>query len=161
MTAQDSTTSVIESIEIGVKPEIAYAAISDVTRAVIWSPELAGARPTSNGSLSVGAKFGGSNKRGIRRWRTVNTVVRAKGPTSFAFDTSFAGMPVARWSYQIDTTEAGCRVTETWTDHRVGKTGYLMKGLGLLASGVKDRAVHNRESMAQTLANMKRDLERT
>lgn len=154
-----SPQTVSESIEIAVTPETAFDAISDVARMADWSPEVSGAKPKSYGSLKVGAKFGGTNKRGIRRWNTVSTVVRSHRPSHFAFDSAFAGMPIARWSYQIDPAGAGCTVTETWTDQRVGFSGAVMKGLGLIASGVLDRATHNRAGMKITLANMKKDLE--
>ena len=44
----------------------------------------------------------------------------------------------------------GSRVTETWSDQR----GWLAKKLGGPASGVNDRATHNRDGMEETLRRL-------
>ncbi len=60
------------------------------------------------------------------------------------------GSKVAQWIYEIESTAAGCRVTESWTDQRQGLLKVLSKG----ATGVADRASHNREAMGKTLERL-------
>jgi len=68
-----------------------------------------------------------------------------------SFRVTALGMKVARWSYRIDATDDGCRVTESWLDER----NALVKAMGKPVSGVSDRVAHNRAGMEQTLANLK------
>ena len=68
-----------------------------------------------------------------------------------SFRVTAVGMKVALWTYRFEPTDAGCTVTETWTDER----NALVKALGGPVSGVADRVAHNRAGMEQTLANLK------
>lgn len=141
------------SVDVAAAPSALYAMVSDVTRMHEWSPENVAC--SWNGGASgptVGARFSGRNRRGWRRWSTVNEVVEAQPGAVFAFRTSSMGLPVAEWRYRFaDDEDGGTTVTESWTDQR----GTLISVLGRLATGVGDRAVHNRESMRQTLAALK------
>src|SRR5687767_14844027 len=79
-----------------------YALVSDITRTGEWSPENVGGRWLGSATEpAVGARFRGSNRRGFRRWSTRCTVVAADPGRRFAFDVAFAGIPVARWSYEF------------------------------------------------------------
>ncbi len=69
---------------------------------------------------------------------------------SFGFDVRAGGMGVGNWRYDLEVTEGGCRVTETFADTR----GRTITFLGSLVSGVSDRATHNRAGMKTTLANL-------
>ena len=154
-----ASESVSESIEISMSPGVVYDAISDVSQMPRWSPELANVSAPHNGPLRAGERFAGYNRKGIQIWRTTSTVTAAKPPQLFAFDVTGLGLPVARWSYRITPTESGCELTETWTDLRAGPLGFLMKASGFAATGVWDRATHNREGMARTLRALKDELE--
>ena len=68
----------------------------------------------------------------------------------FSFDVKVKGFKVAGWTYEFELLESGCRVVETWNDHR----GRLVSLLGPLATGVKDREARNRETMAHTLEQL-------
>ena len=128
-----------------------WAMISDVTRMGEWSPETTGCswKGGADGP-AVGAKFSGDNRNGRRTWSTVNTVIAADAPTSFAFVTSAGPLKVAEWRYEIAESATGCVVTETWTDRR----GTLVTMLGKPLSGVADRAAHNRAGMETTLERL-------
>lgn len=156
MTASDSVS---ESVEIAATPAQVYEAISDVSQMPRWSPELSQVSASHDGPLKVGERFAGYNRKGFQVWRTTSTVTAAKAPQFFAYDVTGLGLPVARWSYRIAPTEGGCELTETWTDLRSGPLGFLMKTSGFAATGVWDRATHNREGMARTLQALKDDLE--
>ena len=105
--------------------------------------------------LGVGATFSGTNARGRRRWSTSCRVVESTPDRAFAFDVTYLGMPVSRWRYSIEVEEDGCRVEEQWWDRR----GWLMTAVGGPATGVTDRATHNRATMRVTLDALKDDLE--
>ncbi|HAS10163.1 MAG TPA: polyketide cyclase, partial [Acidimicrobiaceae bacterium] len=59
---------------------------------------------------------------------------------------------VATWSYDIEPTAEGCRVTESWTDQRSSFFAGASKRLTL----VKDRSEHNRSTMERTLESLER-----
>ena len=115
-----------------------------------WSPEGRG-RATPDRPLRAGDVFAGSNRRGWRTWSTNCTVSRADSPVAFAFDVSWAGMPVARWGYEFELIDGGVLVRETWHEGRRGLRGVVVKCAGLLASGVWNRSAHNAANMRQTL----------
>jgi hypothetical protein len=133
-----------------VGPDAAYAAVSDVGRMSEWSPEGRAIRPPAH-QLGVGDTFTGGNRRGRRRWATNCVVVHAERPTRFGFDVSWAGIDSARWEYEFAGFGDGVLVRETWTDHRRGLRGFVVKAVGFLASGVWNRSRHNAETMCQTL----------
>jgi hypothetical protein len=117
-----------------------------------WSPECVRCEWLGGADrAAVGARFRGHNRIGVRRWSTVSTVVAADPDRSFAFRVAAMGLPVAEWRYTVTTVPGGCRVSETWTDSRGG----VIRALGTLATGVGDRAVHNRRGMEATLARIK------
>jgi hypothetical protein len=82
-------------------------------------------------------------------------VVESVPGSTFAFDVSFLGLEVARWRYEVRVVDDGCDVEEQWWDHR----GTVMRTLGVLGTGVKDRQAHNTRTMTDTLAALKDDLE--
>jgi hypothetical protein len=142
------------SVEVAAGPTTLYEMISDVTRMGEWSPENVGCAWMGGATGPVvGSRFKGRNQRGWRRWSTVNEVVEAEPGESFAFRTSSFGLAVARWSYRFDgdDPDGPTTVTESWTDER----GKLIHVAGGLATGVGDRATHNRAGMEQTLEALK------
>ena len=60
------------------------------------------------------------------------------------------GLKVAEWSYAFEPTADGCRVTESFIDQRAA----WFKPLAHLATGVGDRAAHNRAGKEQTLERL-------
>jgi hypothetical protein len=117
-----------------------------------WSPETTACHWLGDASgPSVGARFRGSNQRSWRRWSTTCTVTDATPGRRFAFRVAFGPLAIAEWSYDFTPTQAGCRVTESWTDRRAG---WMRVGARPLM-GVADQAEHNRAGMAATLAALK------
>jgi len=128
-----------------------WAMISDVTRMGEWSPELESAVWLGGASgPAPGAKFRGTNRNGKKSWKSVSTVVEAAPGRSFSFHVKAVGLDVADWGYSIEPAGAGCTVTEHWTDRR----GALMRIMSGTATGVPDRASHNRRGMEQTLERL-------
>lgn len=148
MTTPDSSEHVVVERTIAAPPEQVWALISDVTRMGQWSPETTVCRWQKGASgPAVGARFTGDNQVGKKRWSTSCVVTECEPGRSFAFDVKVGPIDVARWQYRIEPTAEGSRVQESWTDQR----NWLTKKLGGVASGVHERASHNRRTMEQTL----------
>ena len=138
--------------DVNASPDLVWSLISDVTRMGEWSSEATGAIWKSGASgPAVGAKFTGTNANGKKSWKTDCEITACEPGRAFGFRVTAVGLKIATWDYRIDTTDAGCRVTETWTDDRGG----LAKFAGRFASGVAERDDHNRRTMEQTLATLK------
>lgn len=145
------TDTVAVSREIAAPAELVWGMVSDVTRMGEWSPENEGGSWMGEStSAERGAKFKAANRYGKRSWKTVSTVVAAEPGRLFSFRVSAGPFKVAEWSYDFEPTATGCRVTESWTDLRNG----LFRPIAQMATGVKDRAAHNRKGMEQTLENL-------
>jgi uncharacterized protein YndB with AHSA1/START domain len=137
---------------ISATPERVYELVSDLPRMGEWSPENTGGRWIGGASgPAVGARFRGSNRKGIARWSTTCTIVEARPGEAVAWDVTAGPFPVARWSYRIDASGEGCDVTESWEDHR----SPIARTLTGVAIGVKDRAAHNEAGMRTTLERLK------
>ena len=145
-------TSVSVSTTIAATPDAVWALVSDLTRMGEWSPEsegvewLGGAR-----GPALGVAFKGSNRIGSKSWTTRGRIVAAEPGHTLAFRISAAGMRVAEWRYELAATDDGCTVTESWTDER----GPIIRAIGSMATGVKDREAHNRTTMQATLERLK------
>jgi hypothetical protein len=147
----DAVTTVSVSQAVNAPADHAWALVSDVTRMGEWSPEttsaewLGGAR-----GPAPGAKFRGTNRNGKKSWKSVATIIDAEPGRAFGFRVKAMGLNVADWTYTFEPTATGCVVTERWTDRR----GMLMKAMSPKATGVADRAEHNRSGMEQTLERL-------
>lgn len=145
-------TDIVVEERMAAPPAVVYQLVSDVTRMGEWSPETTSCRWLGGAvSATVGARFKGSNRRGWHRWSTTGRVTSAEPGRRFAFDVDLFGIPVAEWAYDIAAEEGGCRVTERWADRR---PTWLEK-VSPLATGVTDRAEHNRAGMAETLRRLR------
>ena len=131
--------------------------VSDLPRMGEWSPENNGGTwiKGANGP-AVGARFQGANSNGSKSWKTVSVVKRAERGQIFSFAVAVGPVKVATWTYRFDSADGGTRVTETTQDQR----SWLAKKLGGSASGVADRAAHNRAGMEATLAALAHAAER-
>ena len=127
--------------------DVVYDLITDVTRMGEWSPETTSCRWVNGDCASIGSRFRGTNRHRLARWTTNCTVTAAEPGRRFAFDVTWGPWAISEWKYDIEPTEDGCRVTESWTDRRT--TG-LRVGSPLVM-GITDRAAHNRAGMEATL----------
>jgi len=131
-----------EKIQIDAPPEKVWALVSDVTRMGEWSPETVKAAWIDGATgPAVGARFKGSNKRGILRWSTKCTVVACEPGKEFTFVVGTAENPATRWSYQFAPTAGGTEATESFEAIRYGWFLKLVdrpkKALAGLEAGVK------------------------
>jgi len=144
------TTELAVSREIAASADDVYAAVSDITRMGEWSPECHTCEWIDGSTTAVvGAKFQGENANNGADWSIENVVTAADPGRKFAFDCMSGittGFNFASWAYEIEPTANGCRVTETWKDHRTDKQANQPS-----ISGVDDRVEFNRQSMETTL----------
>ena len=151
-----SSAQVSRSIEVAAPADRVWELVSDLPGMGRFSPENAGGSWLAGAAgPGVGVAFRGRNRSGLRRWSTRSTVTACTPGRVFAFDVTAVGLPAAVWSYTVEPTEAGCRLTETWEDRR----GALLSRLGGLATGVSDRTAFTAASIEHTLNLVKEQAE--
>lgn len=141
-------------IDVAAPPQRVFDLISDLRGLSGVAEEYAGGKWLDTEGPRVGARFRGVNRRGLRRWPTTATVTDCS-TTRFAFEVTSLGVAVARWQYDIEETENGCRVTESTWDRRPS----WYKPITVLATGVKDRTATNQQNIEATLKSVKRAAE--
>jgi uncharacterized protein YndB with AHSA1/START domain len=141
------------SKEISAPPERVWSLVSDMPRMGEWSPENTGGTWIKGATgPAAGAHFRGTNAHQKKSWTTNIVVETCKPGREFAFEVTAGGLKVARWAYQIEKTEDGSRVTETWTDRR----GALARAIGKPVSGTGHDAEQTRAGIAATLEALAR-----
>jgi len=142
------------SREIAASPQQVWQLVSDLPRMGEWSPEnQGGAWKGGATGPAMGAVFAGRNKNGLRRWSTKVRVVDCVPGEAFEIAVSFTGFAVANWRYDIEPTPGGCRVTESWDDHRA-------PWMRIVSSPMGDHSgEHAQVEMAATLANIAQSVE--
>ena len=139
------------SRDIAARPELVYAAISDVTRMGEWSEECYACEWHEGfASPIVGATFDGHNRNGEHEWTTQGKIIEADPGRAFAFECSMYGLHYSTWGFHIEPMESGCRVTEWSEDLRPESTLEFSKQV----SGIDDRDERNRQTMSRTLERL-------
>ena len=137
--------------DVDAPPERVWGLLTDVTNMGRWSPECHSCEWVDRADgPTVGARFTGRTKRGLRRWSTVSTVVVADEPSHFAWEVDRSGM---RWGYRFAPVGGGTRVTE-YREEVAPKplSVRLVYALRLLG---RDPDAIVRAGMAETLARLK------
>ena len=146
------------STEIAAPCDKVYAMVTDLERMGEWSPENKGGAWKGGATAAApGAVFKGRNQNGKKKWSGVVRVVDVTPPSRFAFTTVVGPMQIGTWSYDIEPTATGCKVTESWVDRR--NPVFALPILGKAVTGVADRATHNKAAIETTLANLKKAAE--
>jgi hypothetical protein len=148
-----------DAVVVDASPETVYALIADVTRVGELSPVCRSARWTDGDRTH----FSGDNVMGDRTWTTQCRVDADVPGREFTF-TNCGGegtTELVRWSYTFAPRGDRTEVTEHW-QVLPGYEGYVRRlapdaDLEELLDGV---VVRTRKSIAQTLANVKRVVER-
>jgi uncharacterized protein YndB with AHSA1/START domain len=140
------------TVRIAASPERVYDIVSDVTQMGRLSPECTGGRWLGGATgPAVGARFKGTNKRGVVRWSTTNTVVAAEPGREFSFDTKQSG---TRWTYRLEPDGDGTLVTERrapWRDRPLSARVAARLFLG----GVEEHEEEMRAGLVATLERLK------
>lgn len=136
------------SRDIAASPERVWSLVSDLPRMGEWSNENVGGKWVGGATgPAPGAQLRGRNRNGFHRWSTLATVIDAEPGERFSFSVAVGPLRLAEWAYDIEPTDSGCRVTETWTN----LSPRWWSPFSRLVSGVADRATHTHAGMTQTL----------
>jgi uncharacterized protein YndB with AHSA1/START domain len=99
------------SLRISAPPDLVYEIVTDVAGMGRLSPECTGGRWLGDATgPAVGARFKGTNKRGMVRWSTTNEVVEADPGRAFSFKTLQSGY---QWTYRMEPDGEGTLVSES------------------------------------------------
>jgi hypothetical protein len=142
-------------IHVSAPPEKLYDQVSDVTRMGEWSPETVKCEWLDGvAGPAVGARFKGTNKRGVMRWSTKPEVVAADDGREFAFVTKSMG-PSTKWSYRFEpAADGGTDVTESF--ELIDDLPAYIRVCDRYLMGVKDRKADLEQGMQQTLERIKK-----
>ena len=142
------------SRDIAASPEAVFAAITDVTRMGEWSPENhTNEWKDGTTTAAIGARWIGHNRNGDHEWSTEARVAELVPDKRFTFEClapDYNDFHFATWRFDIEATDGGCRVTQSWQDLRPEAS---RQGTSKI-SGVADRTTHNRDGMERTLAGL-------
>ena len=142
-------------------PEVVYGVVTDVTRMGEWSPEttkcvwLDGAT-----GPAVGARFKGSNRRGLAVWSTKPRVVVADEGREFSFvvPSMIGGKDLTKWTYRFEpATDGGTDVIESFDI--VNDIPGVITLCDRYLLGIKDRRADLVENMGTTLERLKKAAE--
>ena len=138
------------SIEINASPEAIYDLISALQRMGEWSPENIGGEWQGSGSGQVGDRFLGHNRAGERFWLVPVMVTVAERGRRFEFVTHPDDGPYVRWTYRLEPSGSGTRVTEIWDVEQLspGRRGQTQAQLD-------ERSRYTEGMLATTLAVLK------
>lgn len=162
LTVSDST------VVLGRSTQEVWEQVADPTQMPRWSPENTGARVEGGRPLEEGEVFWGTNKRGRARWVTECVVRHSVPGERFCFDVRGWGLGsprlkvrVARWDYTFAPVEEGTRVTETWSDGRIGWPDGVAALFDKAATGGRLFSDYQAGNIARTLRALKAELEHT
>lgn len=150
------TPDISVSRDIAASPEAVFSALTDISRMGEWSPENFSCEWNEGfAAPAIGATYTGHNRHGDKEWTTEARITELESNRRFAFDCFVGDFVFAKWGYEIEATDAGCRVTEHTQDLR--PEAVLERSAQI--SGVADRASHNRAGMEATLERLAAALE--
>jgi Polyketide cyclase / dehydrase and lipid transport len=142
------------STDVQASPAALYDLVSDVRRMGDWSPECRHCEWIGGATEpAVGARFKGTNQRGVARWSTKPRVVVADPGREFAFVTGHLGRDMTRWSYRFEPASDHAKVTESFEMLR--DMPWYFRLADRLLMGVKDRKADLETNMQETLRRLK------
>jgi hypothetical protein len=129
-----------------------WAIISDPTGYGRLSPECTGGRWLDGATgPTEGARFKGTNRRGLIRWSTTNTVEASEHGRTFSFLTKESN---TRWTYRLEPDGHGTLVTES--REAAGPYPAVARLFTrFLLGGVDDHAEELRDGMRATLERVR------
>ena len=144
-----------ESIEINASPETVWSLVTDMERYGEWSSENTGGYWRKNedgvpGTGEVGDEFVGINRRGDDEWKALVEIIVREENKAFAFVTGGSAMNLIHWRYDIEPTDSGTTLTESWALMNLSP---LMIEHG--DEEIQYRATNAKESITATLKGMK------
>jgi hypothetical protein len=147
-------------MHIDAKPSELYDLVTDVTRMGEWSPEcVRGVWLDGATGPAVGARFRGSNRRGVARWSTKPTVVVAEPGKEFSFVVTHLGRDMTKWTYRFAEADGGTDMTESF--EMLASLPFYFRLSDRLLMGVKDRKADLEQGMSETLDRIRAVAEQT
>ncbi|EME15630.1 SRPBCC family protein [Rhodococcus triatomae] len=144
----------VANIEVEAPPSRVWDLVTDIAGYHRFSPENTGGHWTGGEPVTVGATFTGGNRHGMIRWTTHCTVVDVLPGQRFSFQSD---EPKARWTYEVQPTETGTRITETREIY--GTPAWYVRLIQRSRLIGSDRDALMQQGMHDTLTAMKRYLE--
>ena len=139
------------SMRIAAEPEKLYGLIADVSMMGRWSPECTGGRWLDGATgPAVGARFRGTNKRGLLRWSTTCEVTKAIPGKAFEWQVNH-GM---RWGYTFEPDDSGGTVVTEYRE-RTKKPPLLIRLFVKTGALGRNREQSMVDGMRTTLERLK------
>jgi uncharacterized protein YndB with AHSA1/START domain len=112
------------TLEVDAPPEQVWTLLTDITRAGEWSHESKGGEWLDGATgPAPGARFRGRNAQGSYRWTRQCEVLAVDPGRSISWRT--VPTPLFRdstiWTYVLEPTERGCRITQRFEVVQLGK----------------------------------------
>ena len=142
------------SIEIQASPDAIYDLVSNLPRMGEWSPENIGGEWQAASSGQVGDRFIGHNRAGERAWSVPVMVTVAERGRCFEFVTHPDDAPYVRWTYRIEPSGGGTRLTEIWDVEQLSPARRRQT-----QEQLDERSRHTETMLAATLAAIKKTAE--
>ena len=101
--------------EVAATPAQVWELLADVTRTGEWGHESQSGQWLEGATTAEpGARFQGRNRRGRTKWNRVCEVLEADAPHRISWRTvpSRIYNDSTRWTYELEPTEHGCRITQ-------------------------------------------------
>jgi hypothetical protein len=111
------------SVETTATPAQVWALLADIDRAGEWSHETQGGEWLDGASAAVpGARFRGRNRQGRTKWSRVCEVIAADEPNAISWRTVPSRLynDSTRWTYELEPTDTGCRITQRFEVLSIG-----------------------------------------
>ena len=151
-------TSGQASVHVDAPTEQVYDVVTDVRRMGEWSPETYKTEWLDGATgPALGARFKGSNRRGIARWSTKPRVTACERPREFSFVTDLLGKDQTKWTYRFEPDGDGTRVTESF--ELLSDTPAVIRFMDRYVMRIEDRKADLEQAMQQTLDRIKRAVE--
>lgn len=149
-----------ESVAIAAPPQVVWDLVTAMERYGEWSSENHGGywRKNADGvpyTGQVGEEFVGINRRDGQEWKGLVEIIERDEGKSFAFVTGGTVLNYVRWRYLVEPESDGTRLTEQWELRNLSP---IMVDGG--QTEVDRRVANAKESLAATLAGVKREAER-
>ena len=142
------------SIEVDGSPIELYDVVSDVRRMGEWSPECRRCEWMGEATgPAVGARFKGTNRRGVVRWSTKPRVVVADRGREFAFVATHLGRDMTKWSYRFEPVSERTKVTESF--EMLSDLPWYFRVADRFLMGIEDRKADLETGMQETLRRLK------
>ncbi len=138
------------SIDINASPDAVYGILTDLSRISDLSPECYKAQWEGGATgPAVGASYRGFNRAGENEWDVAVNVVEAEPGRAWAFEVPSPDAPT-RWSYAIEATDSGCRVTESFDAPILAEERFQQMGRHQMLLGNIETTLQNLKAVAES-----------